>query len=402
MFGARALTLLAIAVIVAPVGSGASRSQTAGPQVRALCADDALRASRLAAVRNERERGMMALELADSCAQIDLPSTPVHDTADPRPEASHSSWVFDARFAPDGRTIASASRDGTVRFWDVATGQHLRHVVAAEPFRLDGREQLPAVRRLVFVGDGSRVVSMADGDQNRIIDVTSGKVIARMAYGHAASGGFPPALAATRSGVMIASGDPDVVEGTELATMRSRFRLSGHRERSPAIAVSEPADLIATARGRDPGRAVLLWRLDTGEKRGEFTPPGREINDLAFSRDGTRLAVTAGGSVHVYQTTDARLLRTFSLHPFSIPFDVAFAPDGAGLLTCMRHPILWDIATGRQLRHFGPFTDLCHSIDISPDGRFMVTTAMGSDIRIWDIATGTFHRRLGHNLLKSR
>ena len=47
------------------------------------------------------------------------------------------------------------------------------------------------------------------------------------------------------------------------------------------------------------------------------------------------------------------------------------------------------------MRHFGPFRELCHSVDLSPDGRFAVTTSMGSDLRIWEIATGTFYRRLG-------
>jgi WD40 repeat protein len=398
----RLLAWIPAAVLTLVGASGSPHAQTPSPQLRLLCSDPAARATRLAAVRNERERSIMASELADLCAQIDLPATPVHDTADPRPEASHTDWVFDARFSPDGRTIASGSRDGTVRFWDVEIGQQIRQIAAADPFRLEGRDQPPAVRRLAFVGDGKRLFTLADGDQNRLLDIATGAVMARPTFGHVVSGGFAPALEATRGGLLLVAGTADTVDVIDAATMQLRFRLPGHRQRAPAIAVSEAAGLIATARGQGPDRAVLLWQLLNGQQLRAFTPAGPEINGLVFSRDGARLAVITGGSVQLHQVADGRLLRTLDLHPISIPFDVAFTPDGNGIVTCMRHPILWDLAQGRQVRHFGPFSDLCHSIDISPDGRFMVTTAMGSDVRVWDLASGAFHRRLGRNVRQPR
>ena len=44
---------------------------------------------------------------------------------------------------------------------------------------------------------------------------------------------------------------------------------------------------------------------------------------------------------------------------------------------------------------FGSMADLCHSVEITKDGRYAVTSHMGSDIRLWDVASGALVRRFG-------
>src|SRR5919202_1173710 len=44
--------------------------------------------------------------------------------------AGHGWGVYRAVFSPDGKQLASASRDGTVKVWDVATGANTRSFVA--------------------------------------------------------------------------------------------------------------------------------------------------------------------------------------------------------------------------------------------------------------------------------
>jgi len=44
----------------------------------------------------------------------------------------HSDWVTRVQFSDDGLQVISGSDDGTVRFWDVASGQQVRQVSGSE------------------------------------------------------------------------------------------------------------------------------------------------------------------------------------------------------------------------------------------------------------------------------
>ena len=84
----------------------------------------------------------------------------------------HDSYIFSAQFSPDGRQVVTASKDGTARLWDAATGKAI-----GEPMKHD--DEVASAR---FSPDGNRVVT-ASWDTARVWDVASvsGKETARAA-----------------------------------------------------------------------------------------------------------------------------------------------------------------------------------------------------------------------------
>ena len=103
----------------------------------------------------------------------------------------HAKAVTAMSIARDGKRLISASEDGTVRAWDLQTGESI--LVLCEP----GLE----LTSVVVAADGLMVVSGADDNIIRISEMATGEPIARL-EGHSArvsalaiGGGKPAALA---------------------------------------------------------------------------------------------------------------------------------------------------------------------------------------------------------------
>jgi WD40 repeat protein len=383
--------------------SAAERLEADRALLRPVCAVKALR-DKIVAERikqgGEYERLTAKWDLDMDCEQIDLPVTPVHDTADRANEASHTNWIYDARWSPDGKLIATASRDRSVRLWDVATGKTVRKIdITSLPPRMKADDP-GIVRRARFLGDGRSLVVTADAHPVRIFDVKTGEQVAEVPYTHPdPQWALPPFVETTATGLVLLGGYGGDLVVYDTKTKAAQYRLPGAANVYPIFAVSETAGLLATTvRGKDRSVFIQLRKLATGEKLWEAEAEGGYSADIAFSRDGKQLVAVVHGQAFVYATADKQLIGKVLIYPSFGGLQVAFTADGKRLIAGVRHAQLWEIATGKRVHHFGPFDDLLHAVDVSPDGKYLVTGHIGSDGRIWEIDTGTFFRRLGKNV----
>jgi WD40 repeat protein len=76
----------------------------------------------------------------------------------------HRPYIMDLAFAPDGRTLVSSGRDGTLRFWHVATGRELFHLT------LLGAE----IDNLAFAPDGSQLATIVHLNGARVYSLDAG------------------------------------------------------------------------------------------------------------------------------------------------------------------------------------------------------------------------------------
>ncbi len=128
---------------------------------------------------------------------------------------------------------------------------------------------------------------------------------------------------------------------------------------------------------------------------------GGELSSMAFSPDGTTLAIAGGvgaGQACLWDIATARCTADFP-----IAHSVAFSPDGTTLAvtnsdsgTADRGSVrLWDVATGKLA---GTLTDLhsqgAYSTAFSANGKTLVVGDANDSIYLWDVATRTETTRI--------
>ena len=143
----------------------------------------------------------------------------------------HQGRVLSVAIAADGKTLASGSRDKTVRLWDVATGKEIRP--------LDGHSDV--VTSVAFAPDGKTLASASWDKTVRLWDVATGKEIRRL-NGHQ---GPVSSVAFSPDGKTLASASEDgtirlwrVDNATPLQVWQGQ---AGPGARSPLPRMDEPS-----------------------------------------------------------------------------------------------------------------------------------------------------------------
>ncbi|MEH0520644.1 hypothetical protein QBA38_16710 [Streptomyces stelliscabiei] len=280
-------------------------------------------------------------------------------TALGKPLTGHGSWVSSAVFAPDGRTLASAGDDGTIRLWDISDARAPRKL-GAPPTGHDGTIFLVA-----FSPDGRTLASVGEDETVRLWDVSD------------------PARAR-------ALGAP----------------LTGHSAPVRAVAFGPDGRTLATG-GDD--NTIRLWDVADPRAPAAFGRVLRGhtglVHSLAFGPDGRTLASgSADNTVRLWDVADPRradaLGAPLTGHTGPI-WSVAFSPDGRLLAAASADSTasLWNVADPAFASQVGePLAGASgemFALGFSPDGRTLATGSGDSKVRLWSVPTSDMVGRNG-------
>ena len=249
-----------------------------------------------------------------------------HDRRLKRTLEGHDSLVAGLAVSAKGDWLASAGFDRSVRLWDVATG--------TPGFVLQGHTD--RIRSVVFVGPGEKGASAGSDGTIRLWDLASGKTLA--------------------------------VDRRHSNTVR-------------AIAADHLGRYLASA-GDD--RMLMIWDLEHDD-RSFRVATARQNSALAFSRDGSRLAVGDDwGDVGLWDTRNWTLISTVKASDATIR-GLAFSPGGRSLAAaCDDGKVrLWDPVTGQMTLALESGGGRVNTVAFSPDGLTLASGSHDGTVTFW-------------------
>ncbi|OON81011.1 nSTAND1 domain-containing NTPase [Streptomyces tsukubensis] len=320
------------------------------------------------------------------------------------PLLGHTGAVYLTTFSPDGRTLATASYDRTIRLWDV------RDPTRPKPLGKPLTGHKGWVSSAVFSPDGHTLASTSDDSTIRLWDVRDPGHARPLGGPLPGGGGTAYLLAFSPDGHTLASANED--HTVRLWNMRAHGgprqigKLTGHTAAVRSVAFSPDGERLAA--GGDDG-TIRLWNMADvrhPEPVGPVLTGHKDtVHSVAFSPNGRTLA--SGGAddtIRLWNVTDprhaTRLGSPLAGHTGPI-WSVAFSPDGTKLAAGSADSTasLWNVSNPAYPSQVGEAlsgsSGEMYAVGFSPDGRTLATGTGDNKVRLWSIPTSDMIGRIG-------
>lgn len=195
---------------------------------------------------------------------------------------AHTGWVVDIAFHPDGKLFVTSSRDmdGTARLWNVETGEQVAPLPLPDPLE----------DTTLYRGEPEEIERVSNGG-NLQLQWKRHQRIQSIVFSPCGS------LIAAGLGTMIVGGLTNEIRLWDTATLETRMIILPSqgtiRPRPWALTFSPCGRYLVSGAWWCSGldkTPIRIWEVATGENIHTFWGHASDVQDVAFSPDGTLLA----------------------------------------------------------------------------------------------------------------
>ncbi len=292
----------------------------------------------------------------------------------------HTDWVFTASFSPDGKTIASASADKTVKLWN-RDGKEIQ-------VRL---EHSNWVSSLSFSPNG-KVLASGDKDGTIKLWQLNGTLL-RPISGHTDrvyNLSFSP-----NGQLMASAGDDKKIKIWQIKDGTLIRSLPGSSHSVASFKFSSDSQFLTSVVGDG---TIKTWRVSNGELAQTLPGPSSSVVAVKFSPDGKVIAsANSNGTMNLWQS-NGNTARTLAEHGNDV-VDISFSPNGQTLASADRQGNikLWRLGDGTLIRDFQVPSNSIYSISFSPDNQTLASVGRDKIVTLWQFDSKFFKILVGHN-----
>jgi WD40 repeat protein len=303
----------------------------------------------------------------------------------------HSDWVADCAFSADGRWLLSAGWDLTLKLWDLRLLDS-----SVEGRRANGRLEFAGhagrVDGIEFDPDGRRIATASADGTVKIWDADSGAELAVLEghVGEVADCAFGPdakLIVSTDRTSQVLLREPSAGD----RPMRLRTPLGGPLPGGlvagfDGCAFSPDGRWIAAA----GVQLLVVWDARSAGEPKTLVGHQGWVSRCAFSPEGRKLASAgADRTVRVWDTSSGAEVATLEGHTDQVA-DCAFSPDGRRIVSASHDGTLrlWYLEEEREPTTLLGHTGRVNACALSPDGRWIFSGGTDETVRVWDAASG--------------
>lgn len=318
------------------------------------------------------------------------------------PMTGHERKVNQVAFSPDGKWLASASDDGTVRLWNVATGQYVRQFIGHQHPKHP--EIMIEVKAVAFSPDSGLVASGDSFGRVMLWDPESGAKLGETLTGHtngvmALAFGEDETSLASAGGGRLGKGEVHLWHLNSTGAQAGKI-LTGHQGEVRSVVFLGTSTLMSA--GADG--TVRVWDTAKGSEVTQLLPRQQGWGGvLEFSPDSTKLAVAnLDWTVQLWDLELGEPIgKPFTGHDGEV-FSAAFSAYGKRLATASldRTIRIWDLSSDQHQQIGEPLTGHKGEVSwvtFSPDASLLATASLDGTVRLWDL---TFGATVGEQLTK--